>query len=402
MNFFHYEIPPTAGLPLHISDFFPKLNSFEEKLSRFIGVGAVQIECSATVALVVALTSLKKLSHKNKVIISAYTCPWVPIAIIHCGLTPVVCDSKKDHFDFDLKKLHTSLDQDVLAIIPTHLAGKIAEVKKILPLAKKNNAYVIEDAAQALGARIKKQSVGLLGDIGIFSLGVGKGLSIFAGGLIVAKNKKLFSHIQKTSAAMVKNNYLLELKRTVELFFYYIFYRPSLLRIVFGIKLRHHLKKHDFIKAVGDDCSFKFPIHRVSYYRKQIGANAIDRFNTFLSINRKKAIARVNALEKIKNLKVVTSKHTHETWPFIMLVIPSEKIRDQIIHDLWPKSLGAGRLFIESISNYSYLKPYFEKKDLPVGKDFAARTMIISNSPWLTDKHFSKIYKVLNSHITNA
>jgi dTDP-4-amino-4,6-dideoxygalactose transaminase len=140
----------------------------------------------------------------------------------------------------------------------------------------------------------------------------------------------------------------------------------------------------------------------VGYYRKQIGANAIDRLNTFLSINRKKAIARMKVLKKIKNLKVVTSKHTHETWPFIMLVTPSEKIRDQIIHDLWPKSLGAGRLFIESISNYSYLKPYFEKKDLPVGKDFAARTMIISNSPWLTDKHFSKIYKVLNSHITNA
>ena len=66
MNFFHYEIPPTAGLPLHISDFFPKLDSFEEKLSQFIGVSTVQIECSATVALVVALSSLKKLSHKKK------------------------------------------------------------------------------------------------------------------------------------------------------------------------------------------------------------------------------------------------------------------------------------------------------------------------------------------------
>lgn len=402
MNFFHYEIPPTAGLPLHISDFFPKLNSFEEKLSQFIGVSAVQIECSATVALVVALSSIKKLSHKKKVIISAYTCPWVPIAIIHCGLIPIVCDSKKEHFDFDLKKLRASLDQDVLAIIPTHLAGKIADIKKILPLAKKNNIYVIEDAAQALGARIKKQSVGLLGDIGVFSLGVGKGLSIFAGGLIVAKNKKLFSHIQKTSTTMVQNNYFAELKRTVELIFYYIFYRPSLLHIVFGIKLRHHLKKHDFIKAVGDDCSFKFPIHRVGYYRKKIGANAIDRLNTFLSINRKKAISRMKALEKIKNLKVVTSKQAHETWPFIVLLMPSEKIRDQIIHDLWPKSLGVGRLFIESISNYNYLKPYFEKKDLPAGKDFAARTMIISNSPWLTDKHFNEIHRVLNLHLVKT
>ena len=66
MNFFHYEVPPTAGLPLHLSDFFPKLNSFEEKLSQFIGVDEVQIECSATAALVITLSSLKKLSHKKK------------------------------------------------------------------------------------------------------------------------------------------------------------------------------------------------------------------------------------------------------------------------------------------------------------------------------------------------
>jgi dTDP-4-amino-4,6-dideoxygalactose transaminase len=110
----------------------------------------------------------------------------------------------------------------------------------------------------------------------------------------------------------------------------------------------------------------------------------------------------MKALEKIKNLKVVTSKQAHETWPFIVLLMPSEKIRDQIIHDLWPKSLGVGRLFIESISNYNYLKPYFEKKDLPAGKDFAARTMIISNSPWLTDKHFNEIHRVLNLHLVKT
>ena len=66
MNFFHYEIPPTAGLPLHISDFLPRAHSFEKKLSQFIGVDEVQIECSATAALVITLSSLKKLSHKKK------------------------------------------------------------------------------------------------------------------------------------------------------------------------------------------------------------------------------------------------------------------------------------------------------------------------------------------------
>ena len=399
MNFFHYEVPPTAGLPLHLSDFFPSAHSLEAKLSQFIGTHNVQIECSATSALVVALTSLKNLSPKKKVIISAYTCPWVPIAIIHCGLIPVVCDSNKEHFDFDLKKLKFTLNDDILAIIPTHLAGKIADVKKILPLAKKYGAFVIEDGAQALGARTKKQSIGLLGDIGIFSLGVGKGLSIFAGGVIVAKNKPLFAHIQKTSALIVPTNYLMETKRLLELIFYYIFYRPSLLRFVFGIPLRHHLKKSDFIKAAGDNCSFKFPIHRVSRYRKYIGSNALNRLNDFLNSNRKIALSRLRKLKKIKGLKVLTTKEPKETWPFIVLMMPNQKIRDQMTAALWSKSLGVGRLFIEEISNYDYLKPYFKKTNVPAGKQFAANTMIISNSPWLTDKHFNEIYRVLNLHL---
>jgi dTDP-4-amino-4,6-dideoxygalactose transaminase len=314
-------------------------------------------------------------------------------------LIPVVCDSNKEHFDFDLTKLKSTLNHDVLAIIPTHLAGKIADVKKILPLAKKYGAFVIEDGAQALGARTKKQSVGLLGDIGVFSLGVGKGLSIFAGGVIVAKNKSLFAHIQKTSTQIVPTNYFIEIKRLLELIFYYIFYRPSLLRFVFGIPLRHHLKKSDFIKAAGDNCSFKFPIHRVSRYRKSIGSNALNRLSDFLNLNRKKALTRLKKLENIKGLKVLTSKEPNETWPFIVLILPNQKIRDQIILELWSKSLGVGRLFIEEISNYDYLKPYFKKTKVLAGKQFAENTMIISNSPWLTDKHFNEIYRVLNLHL---
>ena len=175
--------------------------------------------------------------------------------------------------------------------------------------------------------------------------------------------------------------------------------RPSLLRFVFGIPLRYHLKKSDFIKAAGDDCSFNFPIHRVSRYRKFIGSNALNRLSTFLNSNRKKAISRLKKLENIKGLKVLTTKEPKETWPFIVLILPNQKKRDQITSALWSKSLGVGRLFIEEISNYDYLKPYFKKTNVPAGKEFAAKTMIISNSPWLTDKHFNEIYRVLNLHL---
>ena len=93
-----------------------------------------------------------------------------------------------NHNDFDLKKLRASLDQDVLAIIPTHLAGKIADVKKILPLAKRNNIYVIEDAAQAHGAEYQGVKAGAWGHAAGFSFYPAKNLGAMGDGGAVTTN----------------------------------------------------------------------------------------------------------------------------------------------------------------------------------------------------------------------
>ena len=75
------EAAPTAGLALSLRDFIflpfiqNSKSSLEKRLASFIGVDEVQIECSGTAALVVALEALKTLSDRKQVVISAYTCP---------------------------------------------------------------------------------------------------------------------------------------------------------------------------------------------------------------------------------------------------------------------------------------------------------------------------------------
>ena len=90
------EAAPTAGLALSWRDFItlPFLQksrvTLEEKLASFIGLDEAQVECSGTAALVVALEALKMLSDRQQVVISAYTCPWVALAVIRANLTPVL------------------------------------------------------------------------------------------------------------------------------------------------------------------------------------------------------------------------------------------------------------------------------------------------------------------------
>ena len=143
------EVSPTAGLALKWHDFLacpfpltPK-HTLEKKLAKFIGVEDAQVECSGTAALVVALEALKQLSSRKQVVISAYTCPWVALAVIHCGLTPIVADSRLEHFDYCPDALREACNQDTLAVVHTHLAGRVADIKQTLSIARTVGAYII-------------------------------------------------------------------------------------------------------------------------------------------------------------------------------------------------------------------------------------------------------------------
>ncbi len=131
------EIPPTAGLPLRWSDLLPRINSdsLEARLAALLEVPAVQVECSGTAALIIALTTLKGMSGRLSVIIPAYTCPLVALAIMHCGLRPVLCDLRKNSFDLCPEALERACNDDTLAVIPTHLGGRVASLDTVSAIA---------------------------------------------------------------------------------------------------------------------------------------------------------------------------------------------------------------------------------------------------------------------------
>ena len=402
------EVSPTAGLALKWHDFLacpfpltPK-HTLEKKLAKFIGVEDAQVECSGTAALVVALEALKQLSSRKQVVISAYTCPWVALAVIHCGLTPIVADSRLEHFDYCPDALREACNQDTLAVVHTHLAGRVADIKQTLSIARTVGAYIIEDAAQSLGATLEGKSAGLFGDIGFYSLGVGKGLTIFAGGVLVTENQ-LLRQAMKQVGKKLPFSLVFEMRRLIELIAYYWLYRPLGMGLAFGHHLRKKLKRGQLIQAVGDDCTLNFPLHRVGRWRKGIGARAIHRLERFFSLTRAQAQARVAVLAQIKGLKVIGDDMGGQgVWPFIVMVLPNQKARDAVLDQLWHQGLGVGRLFIHAIKDYDYLVPYFRRARTPNAQDFAARTLIMSNSLWLKEKDFMKIHNILTEQLADV
>ncbi len=408
------EVPPTAGLPPCWGDLSPFAGSAAARgdLARvaagFLGVDDVQVECSGTASLVVALTALHRLSGRRVVVVPAYTCPLVALAVAHCGLELRLCDLAPGSIDFDAQQLEQACDRDTLAVVPTHLAGRVADVDAALAIARAVGAFVIEDAAQALGARRDGRPVGLDGDVGFFSLAVGKGLTTFEGGLMVARDAVLRGELARTSREIVPHRFGWELRRSLQLLGYHALYRPSLLGLAYGAPLRRALRRGDPVAAVGDDFDADIPLHTLGRWRRSVGARAFARLPAFLETCTAQAARRKARLARIDGVDVVDDRPgTEGTWPFLLLRLRDEASRDAALRELWGAGLGVSRLFIHALPDYGYLQPFVgrraeESGAIPNARAFAATTLTVSNSPWLADAAFETICARLQAAVAAA
>ena len=392
------EMPPTAGLPLSLLELFGTGGGFARAAQDYVGAPYAGLACSGTACFVLILTALHRLSGRRTVIVPAYTCPLVALAVAHCGLKLRLCDLAADSLDFDLAALAALCDEDTLAIVPTHLAGRVAQVAPVLQLAHGCGAFVVEDAAQAFGARRGGQSVGLEGDAGFFSFAAGKGLSLYEGGLWVTHDPALASAIER--AQLIKRDVRQEFRRCLELAAYALLYRPAFLPWAYGMPLRRALKKGDLLGAVGDVFSPEIPLHRVSGWRQGVGRRALSRLQAFHRQTTAQAKHRLAVLDSLPGVQVFRDTGDEEgVWPCLMLRLPDEHRRDQILGVSWGSGLGVTRMFIHALPDYGYLCPYVPQDACPNARDLAAHSLTITNSPWLDDVGFERIIGMLKQVI---
>lgn len=400
MSILDLEIPPTAGLPLELKDFLSAgPGDFAQQLAGFLSVPEVGLACSGTTSLIIILQTLARLSCRKTVVIPAYTCPLMVFAVARSGLKLRICDVRPRSFELDHNVLASVCDADTLAIIPTHLGGRVADLGPVLSVARQCGAYIIEDAAQALGARNGEVSVGLQGDAGFFSLAAGKGLSLFEGGAWVCGDEALRGEIKKTAKQLIPRDFGWEARRCLELLGYALFYRPQGLPYVYGRALRDALSQRDQIAAAGDYFSPDIPMHQVSKWRQRVGRNALSRLPAFQRNLARIAAARLPRLQAIPGLVILTDPPgASGTWPLFMALLPEREICERILAELWGAGIGVGRMFAHALSDYPYLQPWLGNDVASNAREFAACSLTITNSPWLNDTHFERILEALSRH----
>ena len=161
----------------------------EAKMQEYIGVKHCVTLNSGTDALHLALRALD-IGKGDEVITVAFTFVATTEAIGIVGATPVFVDIDNDTFDIDPKLIEEKITPKTKAIIPVHLYGQPCQMDVICDIAKRYNLYVIEDCAQAIGAKFKGQTVGSFGDIGCFSFYPTKNLGAMGDGGMISTNSE--------------------------------------------------------------------------------------------------------------------------------------------------------------------------------------------------------------------
>ncbi|GAA0176815.1 aminotransferase class I/II-fold pyridoxal phosphate-dependent enzyme [Clostridium sediminicola] len=179
----------------------PNIDAFEEELCDYIGINHGLAVSSATAGIHLALKycGVKKGDY---VFCSSFTFAGSCNPIMYEGAKPVFIDSEPETWNMSPLALQNAfnwaLRQNKMpkAVIIVDLYGQSAQYDKLIPVCKKYNVPVIEDAAEALGSSYQGVKCGTFGDINIFSFNGNKIITTSGGGMIVSNNEKAINKVR--------------------------------------------------------------------------------------------------------------------------------------------------------------------------------------------------------------
>ncbi len=166
------------------------VREFEKRFADIVGTKEAVAVSSGADADALALAVLYDFGahRQDEIIVPALSFVATGNAVLQAGFKPVFVDVELDSLNIDHRKIESAITKKTKAIMPVHLMGKPAAMDEINMIAKKYRLYVIEDAAEAHGAKYKGRNVGRLGDMAAYSLYLAHIISTVEGGIVTTDN----------------------------------------------------------------------------------------------------------------------------------------------------------------------------------------------------------------------
>ena len=175
----------------------------EREFADLIGTKYALAVSSCSAALFISLKALG-LPRDARVLIPGFTFAAVPSSVVHAECVPVLCEVG-DNYRLDMADFASKLDQNISAVIISHMRGHTSDMDTIMSLCEPRGIPVIEDAAHSLGTTWHGQNIGTIGKIGCFSFQSYKMINAGEGGILVTDDADLVARAVIMSGAYEHN-----------------------------------------------------------------------------------------------------------------------------------------------------------------------------------------------------
>jgi dTDP-4-amino-4,6-dideoxygalactose transaminase len=189
----------------------PEVEALEREIAAYCRSAHAVGVSSGTDALLVALMAID-IRPGDEVITSPYSFFASAGAIARLGATPVFAEIDPKTFNIDPARIEARVSPRTRAIMPVHLFGQMADMSAIMEIATRRKLFVIEDAAQAIGAERDGRRAGAIGDLGCFSFYPSKNLGAFGdGGMVTTNDAGLAARVRMLRAHGSRDKYYNEI-----------------------------------------------------------------------------------------------------------------------------------------------------------------------------------------------
>jgi len=393
------SLPPAAA-PIALRDIIcgvrgifkgkKEVEHFEAELNEYFGVKYTFLLSSGKAALTIILRSLKEMfPGRNEVLIPAFSCYSLPSAIIRAGLKVRLCDIDTESMDFDYEQLSAVLSQDIdniLCIVPVHLFGLPSNIERVRSLIDARDVIIVEDAAQAMGGEYRGKNLGVLGDVGFFSLGRGKALSTVEGGIILTNRQDIAEQLIRFMEDIPDYSLLELLGLTLYAVALMVLQRPSLFWIP---------KSIPFLKLGETIYNPDFKMRKISSFQAGLARDWKRKIQSFGKLRSENIKEMLLGLER---LGLIPSWGIQRPIPVLIrlpLRIESIRRRESILQMSEKQGFGIASTYPGSIDSIPILSHDSEESHFQNAKEYADKLVTLPVHPYMTAKDRNRITDML-------
>lgn len=174
----------------------PAIAEYEGRFAEYHGMQHATATSFGRMACYYILRALN-LPADSEIIFPALTFWVVPEIARRAGLRPVFVDVDPTTFNLDPSKIEAAITEKTRVIVPTHLYGQPCEMTEVMRIAEKHDLIVVEDCAQAVGARYRGRRVGTFGHAAFYSFQLLKGINTYGGGMAVTNDSEIAARVRE-------------------------------------------------------------------------------------------------------------------------------------------------------------------------------------------------------------